>query len=118
MRQPGRDILSSVRREPLARRILLVDADAFFVAVARLVDPTAPEGAAPHRRRRCGSRGVVCSASYETRHFGVLGDADLRASADPDSAPNVQMCVSPCSLSVGELGPFSTVLSAAAPASQ
>jgi DNA polymerase IV len=55
-----------------ARRILLADADAFFVAVARLVDPEgagkAPlliVGGAP------GSRGVVCSASYETRKFGV-----------------------------------------------
>jgi DNA polymerase-4 len=54
------------------RRILLVDADAFFVAVARLVDPEgagrAPllivGGAAEHR-------GVVTSASYETRAFGV-----------------------------------------------
>jgi DNA polymerase-4 len=56
----------------LPRRILLVDADAFFVAVARMVDPEgagkAPlliVGGAP------GSRGVVCSASYETRKFGV-----------------------------------------------
>ena len=54
------------------RRILLVDADAFFVAVARLVDPEgagrAPlliVGGAP------GSRGVVCSASYECRRYGV-----------------------------------------------
>jgi DNA polymerase IV len=54
------------------RRILLVDADAFFVAVARLVDPVgaglAPKlivGGTPERR------GVVCSASYETRAFGV-----------------------------------------------
>jgi DNA polymerase IV len=54
------------------RRILLADADAFFVAVARLVDPEgagrAPlliVGGAP------GSRGVVCSASYETRRYGV-----------------------------------------------
>jgi DNA polymerase-4 len=54
------------------RRILLVDADAFFVAVARMIDPEgagrAPlliVGGAP------GSRGVVCSASYETRKFGV-----------------------------------------------
>jgi DNA polymerase IV len=56
----------------LYRRILLTDADAFFVAVARMVDPEgagkAPlliVGGAP------GSRGVVCSASYETRKFGV-----------------------------------------------
>ena len=55
-----------------ARRILLADADAFYVAVARLVDP---EGAG---RARClvvgGSaehRGVVTSASYEARAFGV-----------------------------------------------
>lgn len=54
------------------RRILLADADAFYVAVARLVDP---EGAG---RARClvvgGSaehRGVVTSASYEARAFGV-----------------------------------------------
>jgi len=57
---------------PASRRILLADADAFFVAVARMVDPDgagkAPlliVGGAP------GSRGVVCSASYETRKFGV-----------------------------------------------
>lgn len=53
-------------------RILLADADAFFVAVARKVDP---EGAGRARLLivggRPGSRGVVCSASYETRAFGV-----------------------------------------------
>ncbi len=55
-----------------ARRILLADADAFYVSVARLVDP---EGAG---RSPClivgGSpqqRGVVTSASYEARAFGV-----------------------------------------------
>jgi DNA polymerase-4 len=54
------------------RRILLADADAFFVAVARLVDP---EGAGREPYLIVGgsraSRGVVCSASYETRKFGV-----------------------------------------------
>lgn len=54
------------------RRILLVDADAFFVAVARMVDP---EGAGKARLLIVGgapgSRGVVCSASYETRQYGV-----------------------------------------------
>jgi DNA polymerase-4 len=53
-------------------RILLADADAFFVAVARAVDP---EGAGQATLLivggRPGSRGVVCSASYETRAFGV-----------------------------------------------
>ena len=56
----------------LARRILLADADAFFVAVARLVDP---DGAGKTPLLIVGgsreSRGVVCSASYETRQFGV-----------------------------------------------
>jgi len=61
------------RRSPaLPRRILLADADAFFVAVARLVDP---EGAGRARLLIVGgapgSRGVVCSASYEARRFGV-----------------------------------------------
>ncbi|MBI2409010.1 MAG: DNA polymerase IV [Gemmatimonadetes bacterium] len=52
--------------------VLLVDADAFFVAVARAVDP-AGAGAATLLivGGRPGSRGVVCSASYETRAFGV-----------------------------------------------
>lgn len=54
------------------RRILLADADAFFVAVARMVDP---DGAGKERLLIVGgtreSRGVVCSASYEARKFGV-----------------------------------------------
>src|SRR5580765_2895278 len=54
------------------RRILLADADAFYVAVARAVDP---EGAGKARLLIVGgtreSRGVVCSASYEARKFGV-----------------------------------------------
>lgn len=54
------------------RRILLADADQFFVAVARLVDP---DGAGREPLLIVGgrpnSRGVVCSASYETRVFGV-----------------------------------------------
>jgi len=54
------------------RRILLVDADAFFVAVARQEDP---EGAGRATLLivggRPGSRGVVCSASYECRAYGV-----------------------------------------------
>lgn len=52
--------------------ILLADADAFYVAVARMVDP---EGAGQAELLIVGgsaaSRGVVCSASYETRRFGV-----------------------------------------------
>ncbi len=55
-----------------ARRILHADADAFFVSVARMADP---EGAGKATLLivggRPGSRGVVCSASWETRAFGV-----------------------------------------------
>ena len=55
-----------------ARRILLADADAFYVAVARLVDP---EGAGKARLLIVGGaadrRGVVTSASYEARAYGV-----------------------------------------------
>ncbi|HMA43682.1 MAG TPA: DNA polymerase IV [Gemmatimonadales bacterium] len=54
------------------RRILLADADAFYVAVARLVDP---DGAGRARLLIVGGsperRGVVTSASYEARAFGV-----------------------------------------------
>jgi DNA polymerase IV len=57
---------------PSPRRILLADADAFYVAIARMVDP---EGAGRAELLIVGgtreSRGVVCSASYETRRFGV-----------------------------------------------
>ena len=55
-----------------ARRILLADADAFFVAVARRVDPEgAGRAALLIVGGRAGGRGVVCSASYEARAFGV-----------------------------------------------
>ncbi len=55
-----------------ARRILHADADAFFVAVARMADPEGA-GRAPLLivGGRPGSRGVVCSASWETRAYGV-----------------------------------------------
>src|ERR1043166_9737213 len=56
----------------MPRRILLADCDQMFVAVARLVDP---EGAGRARLLVVGghaqSRGVVCSASYEARAFGL-----------------------------------------------
>ncbi|MDA0330201.1 MAG: DNA polymerase IV [Gemmatimonadetes bacterium] len=54
------------------RRILLVDCDAFFVQVARLEDP---EGAGKASLLIVGGsptgRGVVTSASYEARAYGV-----------------------------------------------
>ncbi len=56
----------------MTKRILLADADAFYVAVARMIDP---DGAGKTPLLIVGgsreSRGVVCSASYETRKFGV-----------------------------------------------
>jgi DNA polymerase-4 len=60
------------RAERGTRRILLVDADAFYVAVARLVDP-AGAGAAPLLivGGSAEGRGVVTSASYEARAYGV-----------------------------------------------
>ncbi len=55
-----------------SRRILLVDCDAFFVQVARLEDP---EGAGKVDLLLVGGsqtgRGVVTSASYGARRFGV-----------------------------------------------
>ncbi|MDH3271788.1 MAG: DNA polymerase IV [Gemmatimonadota bacterium] len=63
---------SEVVDKALERRILLVDCDAFFVQVARLEDP---EGAGRAPLLIVGGsatgRGVVTSASYETRRFGV-----------------------------------------------
>ena len=61
--------------EPLPsvpRRILLVDADAFFVAVARWADPEGA-GRAPYLLvgGTAEGRGIVCSASYSARAFGV-----------------------------------------------
>ena len=53
------------------RRILLADADAFYVAVARLADP---DGVGKESFLIVGgssTRGVVTSASYEARQLGV-----------------------------------------------
>src|SRR5437867_12643911 len=64
--------LDRLTLRPWDRRILLVDADAFYVAVARLVDP---DGAGKAPLLIAGGsaerRGVVTSASYEARAFGV-----------------------------------------------
>jgi DNA polymerase-4 len=60
------------RPEESKRRILLADADAFYVSVARLVDPEGA-GKAPYLivGGTAQGRGVVTSASYEARKFGV-----------------------------------------------
>ncbi len=61
-----------------APRILLADCDQMFVAVARLVDP---DGAGKAPMLIVGgsakSRGVVCSASYEARTFGIRSGMPL-----------------------------------------
>ena len=68
----GRCNLSNSRTIPQgSRRILLADCDSFFVQVARLEDP---EGAGRHPLLMVGGRsgrGVVTSASYAVREFGV-----------------------------------------------
>jgi len=65
-------ISQGAQRSPNVKRILHVDCDAFFVQVARLNDP---EGAGRARLLIVGGsptgRGVVTSASYECRAFGV-----------------------------------------------
>lgn len=88
------------------RRILLADADAFFVGVARMVDP---EGAGKAPFLIVGgsreSRGVVCSASYETRKFGVRSAMPIARALRlcPDA-----MCVpvprKACAAKSGEIG--------------
>jgi len=55
----------------VTRRILLADADAFYVSVARLVDPEGAGRAALLIVGGASRRGVVTSASYEARRFGV-----------------------------------------------
>lgn len=66
------DVVSETPRPAGARRLLLVDCDQFFVQCARLADP---EGAGRAELLLVGGgadqRGVVTSASYPTRRFGV-----------------------------------------------
>ncbi len=58
--------------EAVPPRILLADADAFYVSVARLVDPAgAGRAALLIVGGSAERRGVVTSASYEARAFGV-----------------------------------------------
>ena len=53
------------------RRILLADADAFYVSVARLTDPEGTRNPLLIVGGSADRRGVVTSASYEARKFGV-----------------------------------------------
>lgn len=63
-------------------RILLADCDQMFVAVARRADP----GGAGQAKLlvvggRANSRGVVCSASYEARAFGIRAGMPIAQAA-------------------------------------
>lgn len=102
-----------------ARRILLADADAFFVAVARMADPEGA-GRAPLLivGGKPGSRGVVCSASYETRAFGVRSAMPiaqaLRLCPDALCVPVPRQACSATSRAVGAvLQRFTPVVQAA-----
>src|SRR4051794_28194102 len=58
-------------------RICCLDLDTFFVSVERLIDPTL-RGKAVVVGGRKGGRGVVTSASYEARAFGVRSGLSIR----------------------------------------
>lgn len=103
----------------LTPRILLADADAFYVAVARRMDP---EGAGRAKLLivggRPGSRGVVCSASYETRAFGVRSampiSRALRLCPDAMCVPVPRNACSEASRAIrAVLGQFTPVVEAA-----
>jgi DNA polymerase-4 len=101
------------------RRILHADADAFFVAVARMADPEGA-GRAPLLivGGRPGGRGVVCSASYETRAFGVRSampiSQALRLCPDAMCVPVPRGACSATSRAIGSvLGRFTPVVEGA-----
>ena len=65
----------------LAPRLCCLDLDTFFVSVERLLDPSLrgkPVVVGGHRN----GRGVVTSASYEVRAFGVRSGMSIREASD------------------------------------
>jgi DNA polymerase-4 len=67
---------------PGSRRILLADADAFFANVFAAVNPVVASSATLLIvGGAADSRGVVCSASYAARQFGVRAGMPMRRAA-------------------------------------
>ena len=64
-----------------APRMCCVDLDTFFVSVERLLDPSLRGKAVVVGGHR-GGRGVVTSASYEVRAFGVRAGMSIREASD------------------------------------
>ena len=60
-----------------APRLCCLDLDTFFVSVERLLDPRLRGRPVVVGGRR-GGRGVVTSASYEVRAFGVKSGMSIR----------------------------------------
>ncbi len=65
----------------LAPRMCCLDLDTFFVSVERLLDPSL-RGVPVVVGGRRGGRGVVTSASYEVRAFGVRSGMSIREASE------------------------------------
>ena len=65
----------------LAPRICCLDLDTFFVSVERLLDPSLRDRPVVVGGQR-GGRGVVTSASYEVRAFGVRAGMSIREASE------------------------------------